>query len=123
MKPGGQRTKGHSFERWWARFFRETFAEYAAEAKRGWQARGGGKEEPDVQTYIDGERLPVHWELCHGKAPSVWAKMAQAEEDRDDADVPIVIVKRDRGTPMVFLSVESFIPFLEAWIVQNFAGE
>ena len=117
MKAGGQRQKGHTFERWFARWFREAWAHLKAEAKRGWQSRHGGKEEADVETSLNGEPLPLHWELCHAKAPSVWAKYEQAVADKEDHETPIVVVKRNRGQPMVFMSLEDFSEFLDAWLL------
>lgn len=116
MKQGNQRQKGHTFERWFARWFREVFADRGGTAQRGWQSRGGGKEEADVETAVHGRALPIHWECTHGKAPSVWAKYAQAVDDADSDEVPILVVKRDRGRPMVFLSLEHFEPFLKAFV-------
>jgi hypothetical protein len=123
VKAGGQRTKGHTFERWFARWFKEQFFDLDGDAKRGWQSRGGGKEEADVETFAKGSRLAIHWELCHGKAPSPWAKFAQAMQDKDPEDRPIVIVKRNRGEPMVFMRLSDFRPFLDAYIREFHHGE
>jgi hypothetical protein len=113
----GQRNKGKTFERWFARWFREAWAALGASAKRGWQSRLGGKEEADVETFLDEKPLPIHWELTHAKAPSVWAKYEQAVNDKKDHETPIVVAKRDGEQPMVFLSLEDFSEFLDAWLL------
>lgn len=116
MRSGGQRAKGHTFERWFCRWFREAFGDVGGAAQRGWQSRGGGKEEADAETSVRGLPLPVHWECTHGAAPSVWGKYRQASRDAGEGEVPVVVVKRDRGRPMVFMSLEDFRPFLRAYV-------
>ena len=111
-----QRRKGHSYERQFAAWFRERWEALGVTAKRGWQSRGGGKEEADVETFLNGEPLPFHWELCRAKKPSVWAKYKQAQDDCDEGEIPIVVVRRDREEARVFLSLTDFEVFIDLFI-------
>lgn len=71
MRPGGQRAKGHAFERKVANDLKAIFPG----AKRGLQTRGGGKEQCDV------EGTPYHIECKHGAKVDVRAALLQATSD------------------------------------------
>ncbi len=120
MKQGNQRTKGHTFERAFAKWFRERYADFKVVAKRGWQSRMGGKEEADVETFMHEKPIPLHWELMHGKAPSVWAKYKQACDDAKPGEIPIAVVKRNREKPRVFMDLEDFGQILEPWLRERY---
>ena len=84
------RTKGAAFERKLAARFRAE----GIDAKRGFQARGGGREAADVET-----ALPLHIEAKCGARPNVWAAWAQATCDAADGHVPVVVLHRDQAKP------------------------
>lgn len=95
MKPGGQRTKGHAFERKVAKDLREIFPD----AKRGFQTRGGGKEQADVIN-----TGPFHIECKHKKNPDPLAAYCQAESDAiGTGREPVAIVKTNRREPVVVM--------------------
>lgn len=98
MKPGGQRAKGHAFERQIAAEMRRIWPN----AKRGFQARGGGQEQADV------EGTPFHLECKHGKKVNVRAAMAQAIADTNGR-TPVVVFKDDRKEPLVVMLFEDWL--------------
>lgn len=104
MSGGKSRTKGHNFERAVARWFRE----HGIPAKRGWQSRGGGKEEADVM--ID---LPYHIEAKALARSAVYKYMEQAVMDSGkggiNGDVPVVILKADRKPWLAIMLAEDWI--------------
>lgn len=87
MSGRASRTKGHDFERAVARWFRQR----GIPAKRGWQARGGGKEEADVMI-----EAPYHIECKALARSAVYGHMDQAIRDCPAGRVPVVIMKADR---------------------------
>lgn len=95
MKPGGQRRKGHNFERYVARRLREVWPE----AKRG-LTQSRGATTPDV----DG--TPWWIECKTGKRVNVRKAFEQARRDShaamNSSRPVIVIAKVDRGKPFVF---------------------
>jgi hypothetical protein len=99
MKPGGQRAKGHSFERRICRLLREAFPQ--ATIRRGNQSHRA--VEPDV--VIEGtapEALKRAWlELNDSRAPDPPAKLEQAARDALRASdgmqrLPLVVWHRIR---------------------------
>lgn len=84
------RTKGAAFERAVAAMLRLV----GLDAQRGFQARGGGREEPDVVV-----SLPLHIECKTGAAPNVWAAWRQANDDADAGAVPVIVMHRDQARP------------------------
>lgn len=94
------RTKGHSFERAVARWFRN----HGIPAKRGWQSRAGGKEEADVM--ID---LPYHVECKALARSSVYKFFEQAARDCPAGRVPVVIMKADRKPWLVVMLADDWI--------------
>lgn len=114
-----QRRKGQTYERKFARWLRDSFGELGLTAKRGWQSRNGGKEEADVEVFVDGDPLPIHFELSHGKAPPIWRKYAQAQDDAKPGEMPIAVVKRNREDSRVMLSLDDFAEFFDAWLRMN----
>ena len=103
-----QRRKGHDFERAIARRLRAEFPHI--KAKRGWQSRGGGKEEPDV--CFPG----LHIECKHGKKPSPRAALAQAIDDAASNATPVAVVKDDRQPAFVTLRLEDWLTLLRSWV-------
>lgn len=101
MKPGGARAKGHAFERWVAAQLRE--AAPGCDAKRGFQTRGGGKEEADVMVPL------LHIECKHGAKPNPRAALAQAENDCPESKWPVAIVKDNRKEPFVVMRFDNWL--------------
>jgi hypothetical protein len=99
MKPGGGRAKGRRWEQEVARMLRPLFGD---SVKRGYQARGGGKEAADV----DG--TPYHIECKHGRLVNLRAALDQAIRDTDGR-VPIVIAKDDRSPAMVLMRFDDWL--------------
>jgi hypothetical protein len=100
-----QRTKGHNFERKIARVLQGIYPD----AKRGFQTRGGGKEQAD----IIGVAPDIHFECSIG-GESIWAKWHQAKMDAP-AKTQVVVKQRDREKPVVLLSLRSFLSLLGAY--------
>jgi hypothetical protein len=113
VKPGGQRRKGHSWEREIARLLRPLFGDGV---KRGFQTRGGGKEAPDV----DG--TPYHIEAKHGRLVNLRAALAQAIRDTDGR-VPIVIAKDDRTEPVVVMRFADWLRMEEERLPKEVVNE
>ena len=81
------------------------------DAKRGWQSRGGGKEEPDVVCELPGFRL----EVKRTERLELWGAYAQCERDLDPADddtVPLVVFRRNRSKWMCCLAFEDLLDAL-----------
>lgn len=95
------RVKGHSFERKIANRLKELYPE----AKRGFQTRGGGKEQADI------EGTPFHVECCHGKTVNIRKKYEQAVRDTDGRPIA-VITKRDREDVLVTMEFEDWLVLL-----------
>lgn len=95
-----QRTKGHSFERWVARWFKELG--YTAE--RVPQYRAGAHDGADVIV----EELPYHIECKRVEALNIDKAYAQAENDCKKEDIPIVIHKKNSKHCFVTLKLEDF---------------
>ncbi len=94
MKPGGQRNKGHNFERWVANQLKPIYPD----ARRGFQTRGGGAEECDV------EGTPFHIECKHMAKVDVKEAFCQAFNDALAQKTwrrPIVVWKQNRGQVQV----------------------
>ncbi|MCA9548195.1 MAG: hypothetical protein KC613_27515 [Myxococcales bacterium] len=85
------RRKGQVFERSVAAMLRAV----GFEAQRGFQSRGGGREEADVVV----QGVPVHIECKTGARPNVWAAWEQANADADEGAVPVVVMHRDQAAP------------------------
>lgn len=105
-----QRRKGKAWEQEVARQLRAALP--GCNARRGWQARGGGKEAPDV--VIDG--LPVHLECKRGRKPNARAALAQAERDAADGTLPVAVVRDDRCEAFAVLRWDALLALLSlAW--------
>lgn len=112
-----QRVKGHSFERWVANALRSYFP--WVEAKRGWQSRGGGKEEPDVVWLEE-----FHIECKRGKKTNIKAAMAQAEEDmKHPAVFPVAITRDDRGKAYVTMEFSHWAQVITPYVREEAADE
>lgn len=83
MSGSTSRTKGHNFERATANALKDIFPD----ARRGFQTRGGGGEQADV------EGTPYHIECKVGKRTNIKAAVKQALTDTDGR--PIVVVTKD----------------------------
>lgn len=103
MRPGGSRAKGHSFERKVAADLREAMP--GCDAKRGWQARGGGKEEADVEIPM------VHVECKHGIKPNLRAAYEQAARD-SNGRIPVAICKDNRRAPIVIIGYKDWLAMM-----------
>lgn len=79
------RDKGHSFERRVAKDLREVFQD----AKRGFQTRGGTKEEPDV----DG--TPFYIECKAHKKCNRKKAWKQADDAKAPGRIPVAVCKDD----------------------------
>lgn len=90
MSGAASRTKGHNFERHIAKLFREFYPE----ARRGYQSRGGGAEQADV------EGTPFHVECKVGKQTNIKAAVRQALTDTDGRPI-VVVTKDDRSDTLV----------------------
>lgn len=101
------RRKGQTFERWFAKYLRERLG---VDAKRGFQSRGGGKEQADV-VGVPG----IHFELKHGICPNPRAALNQAEEDSELGSIPVAVIKDNRCAPFVVMRLDGFMEFLSAW--------
>jgi hypothetical protein len=95
------RRKGHDFERQIARELRERTG---LDWKRGFQTRGGGAEEADVE--CDG--IDLHIECKKGKSPPLKAALLQAESDAGSNDMAVAVVGFDREEPIVLLRWSDF---------------
>ena len=96
MGGASSRTKGHNFERWWARQMRPHFPD----ARRGLQYRDGN-EAPDV---IAG---PFLFECKRGKKTNPKAALKQATEcQKAKGFYPIAVTKDDFEEPIVESVVE-----------------
>ena len=93
------RTKGHSFERWVANFWRGL----GFTCKRGIQSRFGGSEYGDV-VGVPG----LHQECKNVERFSMWAAMKQAREDAPEGEIPVVVAKRNREKPVVIIDLDEF---------------
>jgi hypothetical protein len=103
-------TKGKNFEREVAKAFRALFSE-PEQVKRGFQSRGGGREEADVV-------MPIfHPECKVGAAPNIRAAYAQATADSEGkGKIPIVVSKRDGEKPLVTISLDDFLEVAKPYI-------
>lgn len=100
MKPGGQRIKGHSFERRVANDLKRFFPD----AKRGFQTRGGGKEQADIIG------TPFHIECKHHKKVNLYAALNQATDDLGDSGlIPVAIGKSNRGPVRVLMFLSDLV--------------
>lgn len=99
MSGKSSRTKGHSFERAVAKWFRDR----GIPAKRGWQSRGGGKEEADV--IID---APYHVECKAMARSAVYSHIDQAARDCPEGKTPVVIMKADRRPWLAIMNAEDW---------------
>lgn len=80
-------------------------------AKRGYQSRGGGSEEPDVVCDLPNHRL----EVKRQERLNIWAAFAQADDDcgpADDETVPAVVFRRNRSPWMVCLRFADYLDLL-----------
>lgn len=94
-----QRTKGHNFERWVAKRWRDSGL--CPSAKRGLSQARSGDDVPDV----DGT---PYWVECKAqKQPSLFAALEQAEAASDGRPA-LVVAKRDRDKPVVMMRLEAF---------------
>lgn len=82
------RDKGARFERDVAKALREVFGE-DEKVVRGFQSRGGGKEQADVICPI------VHPECKVGARPNLKAALEQAESDAQPNKIPVAVCRWD----------------------------
>ena len=78
------------------------------------QTRHGGTEAPDVVPEIRGTALDrLHVEVKRGKAPALWSALEQAKRDSGDRGVPLVLARRDRGSWVVLVELDSLDVLVE----------
>lgn len=111
MKPGGQRAKGHA----WEREVAHRLAAIFGEAKRGLsQCRGGTGEEPDV-VLPDG--VPFKTECKHRAAVNVLAALEQANATCNalENEWPLAICKTNRKPATATMYLNDFEALLRRW--------
>jgi hypothetical protein len=100
------KAKGARWERELARKFQDALG---IEAKRGLsQARGGGKEEPDLVL-----PLPLQGEAKAEKKPNPREALKQAKNDASTGKIPCAIIKDDRQEPFCVLPLDAFLEALK----------
>jgi len=99
------RNKGAAGEREVCKILRE----HGYEAKRGWQSRGGGKEEPDVVTTLPG----FHLEIKRTERTNIWAAMRQAESDCGEDTMPLVVTRKSREPWLCVLHFDDLLKLLK----------
>ena len=92
--------KGKTFERWVARYLRESGYE---EARRGQQFKGGA-DSPDV-IGLDG----FHIECKNTQQWNAYKFVEQSERDAGENEKPIVIAKKNRKRPLVMMYLDDFM--------------
>ena len=97
------RRKGKVGELEWAKFLRD----HGYEARRGQQYKGGG-DSPDV-TGLPG----IHQEVKRVEQFSLYSAMDQSKRDAADAEVPIVVHRRNRKPWVVVMDAEDFLKMYE----------
>lgn len=110
--------KGNRWEREFSRILRER----GFEARRG-QQFSGLEGDADVVHSIDlGKHVP-HFECKHVEALNQFKAMEQAEQDcinsEDSRNFPVVVHKKNRKEPLVYLRLEDFLNLLEEIIDLN----
>jgi hypothetical protein len=105
MKPGGARTKGHSFERW-----------LAAQCRQVWPAAQRGlKQTRDGAECADVEHTPFWLEAKADERRPIERAVAQALAATDGRPIAVVS-KRNRGVVLVTMT-------LADWLTQQLALE
>lgn len=97
------RRKGKDGELEWAKFLRE----HGYDAHRGQQYKGGG-DSPDV-TGLPG----IHQEVKRVEQFSLYTALDQSKRDAADAEIPIVIHRRNRKPWVVVMDAEDFLTMYE----------
>ena len=92
--------KGKTFERWVARYLRESGHK---DARRGQQYKGGA-DSPDV-VGLDG----FHVECKNTEQWNAYKFMEQSIRDAADGEKPIVIAKKNRHEPLVIMRLDDFM--------------
>jgi len=99
-----QRRKGHDYERFIARWYRE----HGREAKRGFQSRGG-TEQSDVM--VEGFSVECK---CTKVQPNIPKAMQQAIDCARDGETPLVHFKVTGKGDYVVLRLSDWAEFLES---------
>lgn len=97
------RRKGKDGELEWAKFLKE----HGYDAHRGQQYKGGG-DSPDV-TGLPG----IHQEVKRVEQFSLYTALDQSKRDAADAEIPIVIHRRNRKPWVVVMDAEDFLTMYE----------
>ena len=101
------RTKGHTYERWIAKALRSLFPD----ARRGYQSRGGGREQADV-VGIPGFHIECK-ALARVRNGEIWNALRQAESDAAPGNYPVAMMKQNRSKTIVCMSLPTFCDLLE----------
>ena len=111
------RAKGQRGEREWRKWLLNNLG--CIFARRGWQTRGGGMEEPDVKDGIPG----THPEVKRVEKLNIWAAMAQAEEDAAvRGHIPYTAFRRNRGRWYVCTPADDLVGLSVAVVKQALDG-
>lgn len=103
------RNKGKRFERETVNIIQQHLPE-GYSVKRGFQSRGGGKEEPDVGVWDPSDKLLLHHE-CKDSDVSIQAAYRQACRDVQEHVIPVAVCKKD-GVRLVVLRIEDYARLL-----------
>jgi len=106
MKPGGQRKKGHDFERLVAKKLRDLGMSVRRGVQGGHDHSDSSKaKEPDVVIEAGPEDATQLWIECQcSNNPNPRAKLAQAMRDCPDDRTPCVIWKRS-GSNQLYVTI------------------
>ncbi|MGE3279704.1 MAG: hypothetical protein AB7H90_03400 [Alphaproteobacteria bacterium] len=103
--PINQRNKGRAGEQEIVRIFKQEGYE---EAERGWQSRGGGEDNADVNG-IPG----VHVEVKRTERFEPYNWLAQAQRDAGQDRLPVVLHRRNRQPWMAIMPLEFFLKLMK----------
>jgi len=108
VSPRGKRRKGAELEY----LIRDKLIESGIDpnARRSIMSGGTWMWKGDIYS----KALPIHWEAKNQETTSPYQWYEQALRDRPTARLtPVVVHKRNRSIPMVFISLDDFIEILK----------
>ncbi len=105
----GSKNKGKVGEREVVALLRK----YGYEARRGQQYAGGG-DSPDVVHNMElADDCAIHIEVKRGEQLSLWASLAQADEEAWPSDIPVVFHRKNHQDWVVILDAIDFITIMK----------